>query len=84
MNVVSSITIDLSVVLGQKLMPIKQLLRMGRGAVIELDTKDEDDVIIMANGKPIARGKIIIQNGKIAVSLTEVAINPENTHAQPS
>jgi flagellar motor switch protein FliN/FliY len=49
-----------------------QLLRMGRGAVIELDTHQDDPVTILANDKPVARGEIQIQGDKIAVSVVDL------------
>ena len=52
-------------------MPINQLLKMGRGAVIELDAHQDDEVWIMANNVPIARGEIVVQEDRIAVSITE-------------
>jgi len=59
------------VVLGKAVLPMQQLLRMGRGAVIELDAKQSDEVWILANNKPIARGEIVVQGEKIGVSITE-------------
>ena len=53
-------------------MPIHQLLKMGRGAVIELDAKESEPVTILANGRPIARGEIILSGDRIAVSVTEL------------
>jgi flagellar motor switch protein FliN/FliY len=45
---------------------------MGRGAVIELDAKQNEQVWILANNKPIARGEIVLQGEKIGVSVTEM------------
>jgi flagellar motor switch protein FliN/FliY len=45
---------------------------MGRGAVIELDSKQDDAVTIMANDRPVAKGEIILQGDKIGVSVTEL------------
>lgn len=72
MNNLSSVKVEISVVLGRAVMPMQQLLRMGRGAVIELNTAQDDEVIVLANNKPIARGEIMIQGEKIAVSITQV------------
>ena len=52
---------------------MKQLLRMGRGAVIPLDSFEGDDVWILANNYPIARGEITIQGDKVGVIVTEAA-----------
>ena len=72
MSTFDKIDVELSVVLGSSIMPVHQLLRMGRGAVIELDTNEDDDVEILANDIPIARGRVMLQGEKIAVTITEV------------
>ena len=69
---VNSVKVDIAVVLGKASLPMQQLLRMGRGAVIELDAKQTDEVWILANNKPIARGEIVVQGQKITVSITDV------------
>ena len=68
---INDVKVDISVVLGKATLPMQQLLRMGRGAVIELDAKQTDQVWILANNKPIARGEIMVQGDKIAISVTE-------------
>lgn len=68
---INSIPIEVTVVLGKTSMPVHQLLRMGRGAVIELDTREDEEVEILANNAPIARGEVIVQGEKIAVSVSE-------------
>jgi len=72
MKVVESISIDLSVVLGTTMLPISQLLKLGRGAVIELDATEDDEVMVMANQSPIGSAEVVIQNGKVAVSITKM------------
>ena len=69
---VDNVKVEISVVLGRSVIPMHQLLRMGRGAVIELDTNQDDPVTILANDKPVAKGEIEIQGDKIAVSVTEL------------
>ena len=49
-----------------------QLLRMGRGAVIELDTNQDDPVTVLANDKPVAKGEIVLDGDKIGVSISEI------------
>ena len=51
-------------------MPIQQFLRMGRGAVIPLDAEEDDEVWILANNHPIARGEIQIQGDRVTVNIT--------------
>lgn len=65
--------VEITVLLGRSLMPMQQLLRMGRGAVIQLDTKEDDQVWILANNHPIARGELVIENDKISVNITRPA-----------
>jgi len=69
---ITGVKVEISVVLGSSTIPMHQLLRMGRGAVIELDTRQDDPVRILANDRPVARGEIVIQGDKIAVSITDL------------
>ncbi|MEX0839430.1 MAG: FliM/FliN family flagellar motor switch protein [Parvibaculum sp.] len=72
MNSVNNVSVEISVVLGRTTLPIHQLLRMGRGAVIELGTRQDDEIWILANNVPIARGTIIVKGERMAVSITSV------------
>ena len=67
---VQSVQVEISVVLGRSVLPMQQLLRMGRGAVIPLDAGEKDEVWILANNHPVARGEIQIHDDKIAISVT--------------
>ncbi|HSM94607.1 MAG TPA: FliM/FliN family flagellar motor switch protein [Rhizomicrobium sp.] len=69
---IQGVKVEISVVLGRSVIPMHQLLRMGRGAVIELDSRQDDPVTIMANDKPVAKGEIILQGDKIGVSVTSL------------
>lgn len=69
---VESVKVDISVVVGRAKLPMQQLLRMGRGAVIELDAKQTDQVLVLANNRPVARGEIVVQGEKIGVTVTEM------------
>ena len=68
---IEGVDVEISVVLGKAIMPIHQLLKMGRGAVIELDAGADDDAIVLANNKPIAYGGIIIVDDNIGISITD-------------
>ena len=68
---IEGVDVEISVVLGKAIMPIHQLLKMGRGAVIELDAGADDDAIVLANNKPIAYGGIIIIDDNIGISITD-------------
>lgn len=73
MSQVHAVNVEISVVLGRSTLPMQQLLRMGRGAVIPLDCRENDEVWILANNYPVARGEIHINEDKIAISVTRVA-----------
>ena len=65
------VEVELTVVLGQSLMMVKQLLKLGRGAVIELDEHCDSPVKIYANGELIAKGEIIVSGENIGITLLE-------------
>ena len=67
----SNVKVEISVVLGKSLIPMHQLLRMGRGALIELESHEDDPVVVLANDKPVAKGEIVNQGDKIGASVTE-------------
>jgi flagellar motor switch protein FliN/FliY len=66
------VSLDIAVVLGASTMPIHQALRLGRGAIIELDASEEDEVQILANNFPIARGTVVVNANRIAVEIKEM------------
>jgi flagellar motor switch protein FliN/FliY len=67
-----NVSIDISVVLGRTAMPIHQVLRLGRGAIIELESSEEDEVRILVNNMPVARGMVIVSGNRIAVEVKEL------------
>jgi flagellar motor switch protein FliN/FliY len=67
-----NVSIDIAVVLGTSSMPIHQVLRLGRGAVIELDASEEDEVKILANNLPVAKGTVVVSGNKIAVEVKQL------------
>lgn len=66
------VSIDITVVLGTTTMPIHQVLRLGRGAIIELDSTEEDPVSILANDLPVAKGTVVVNGNRIAVEVGEL------------
>jgi flagellar motor switch protein FliN/FliY len=69
---IDNVKVEISVVLGRSVIPMHQLLRMGRGAVIELDSHQDDPVTVLANDKPVARGEIQIHGDKIGVAVVDL------------
>jgi flagellar motor switch protein FliN/FliY len=70
MNTLEAIEVDITVELGATTMPIHHLLRMGRGAVIELDTTENDPLRVYANNTLIAEGEVKVDDGQLSVELT--------------
>ena len=70
---IEAVDVEISVVLGRSVLPMSQLLRMGRGAVIPLDVSESDEVWILANNHPVARGEIEIREDRIAITVTRPA-----------
>ena len=73
MSQVNAVNVDIAVVLGRSTLPMQQLLRMGRGAVIPLDATVNEEVWILANNHPVFRGEIHISDDKISIAVTRAA-----------
>ena len=84
MSSLNTVKVEISVVLGRSVIPMHQLLRMGRGAVIELDSHQDEPVLILANNKAVAKGEIIIEGDRIAVSIAEVLKGYSTTTVPPT
>jgi flagellar motor switch protein FliN/FliY len=69
---IDKVAIDIAVVLGSTSMPVHQVLRLGRGAIIELDVTEQEDVQILANNLPIAIGNVVVNGNRIAVEVKEL------------
>ncbi|PHZ86238.1 FliM/FliN family flagellar motor switch protein [Paremcibacter congregatus] len=76
---IDDVSMELTVVLGQTMMPIRHLLKLGRGAVIELDGHQDQPVQIYANGEMIAKGEIMMAGENIAVNITKSVKNYQRT-----
>ena len=72
MTTFDKVSVDITVVLGTTSMPIHQVLRLGRGATIELEAAEDDAVSILANNLPVAKGTVIVSGNRIAVEVKEL------------
>ena len=61
-----------TVVLGRANMLVNQLLKLGRGAVIELDKKVGEPIDIFVNNRLVARGEVVVVEDRIGVTMTEI------------
>jgi len=69
---IDKVSLNIAVVLGSTSMPVHQVLRLGRGAIIELDASEDDEVKILANNFPVATGTVVVSGNKIAVEVKEM------------
>jgi flagellar motor switch protein FliN/FliY len=72
LEAVYDIPVQVSVVLGKTTMQINQLLKLGRGAVVELDRKVGEPVDIYVNNRLVARGEVVVIEDRIGVTMTEI------------
>jgi flagellar motor switch protein FliN/FliY len=72
LETVYDIPVQISVVLGRTSMQVNQLLKLGRGAVIELDKKVGEPIDIFVNNRLVARGEVVVVEEKIGVTMTEI------------
>ncbi|EGP06678.1 flagellar motor switch protein FliN [Bradyrhizobiaceae bacterium SG-6C] len=67
-----NVSVDLMVVLGTTSMPIHQVMRLSRGAIIELDATEQDEVKVLANNLPVASGVVVVNRNRIAVEVKQM------------
>src|SRR4051812_49535320 len=67
------ISVTVSAVLGKATMQVSQLLKLGRGAVVELDRKLGEAIDIYVNNRLIARGEVVmVDDSRLGVTMTEI------------
>ena len=76
MSTFDKVAIDITVVLGTTTMPVHQVLRLGRGAIIELDASEDDGVSILANSLPVAKGTVAVNGNRITVHVEDLLQRP--------
>ncbi len=72
LEAVYGIPVNISAVLGQSTMQVSQLLKLGRGAVVELDRKVGEPIDIYVNNRLVARGEVVIVEDRLGVTMTEI------------
>ena len=71
---VMDIPVTVTVVLGEKRMPLGKLYALGRGSVLEMDKKVGEPVEVLVNNRLVARGEVqMTEEGRLAISMTEIA-----------
>lgn len=72
------IPVQISAVLGRSNMQVSQLLKLGRGAVVELDRKVGEAIDIYVNNRLVARGEVVVVEDKLGVTMTEIIKSDRN------
>jgi flagellar motor switch protein FliN/FliY len=72
LEAVYDIPVQVSAVLGKTTMQVNQLLKLGRGAVVELDRKVGEAIDIYVNNRLVARGEVVIVDERLGVTMTEI------------
>ena len=72
LEAVYDIPVQVSAVLGKSSMQVNQLLKLGRGAVVELDRKVGEAIDIYVNDRLVARGEVVVVEDRLGVTMTEI------------
>jgi flagellar motor switch protein FliN/FliY len=72
LDAVYDVPVQVSAVLGRASMQVSQLLKLGRGAVVELDRKVGEAVDIYVNNRLVARGEVVVVEDRLGVTMTEI------------
>lgn len=73
------VPVEVSAVLGTSMMPVSQILKLGRGAVVKLNRRVGEDVDLHANNQLIARGEIIVLQEMLGVTITKTIKRSTNS-----
>lgn len=72
LEAVYDIPVQVSAVLGKATMQVSQLLKLGRGAVVELDRKVGEAIDIYVNNRLVARGEVVVVEDRLGITMTEI------------
>lgn len=79
LEAVYDVPVQVSAVLGKSSMQVHQLLKLGRGAVVELDRKIGEAIDIYVNNRLVARGEVVVIDDRLGITMTEI-IKAERQH----
>ncbi len=72
MEALMDVQVEITAVLGMSNMPISQILKLGRGAVVELNRSVGEDIEVHANNRLVAMGEVIVVDDRLGVTMTEI------------
>ena len=72
LDAVYGVPVEVAAVLGKAEMQVSHLLKLGRGAVIELDRKVGEAIDIYVNNRLVARGEVVVVEDRLGITMTEI------------
>ena len=72
LEAVYDIPVQVSAVLGKSTLEVQKLLKLGRGAVVELDRKVGEAIDIYVNNRLVARGEVVVLEDRLGITMTEI------------
>ncbi|VXC32641.1 FliM/FliN family flagellar motor switch protein [Sphingomonas sp. 8AM] len=72
MSVLEGIPVELSVVLGSTQLPVHQVLKLSRGAVIPLDCNQDDPTLVYVDDELVARGRVLVEDERMSLEIIEI------------
>lgn len=82
LRMIGAIPVKVTVELGSTQLPISRLLELSQGSVVELNSVVGEPMRMMINGHPVAKGEVVVNDGKFAVRVTEIIDAPERLSSQ--
>ena len=70
--------------LGRSRLPLAEAVALGAGAIVDLDKEPEDELDVLVNGMPFAKGKLLLVDGEWAIRLERIVARPTVEHASNS
>ncbi len=72
LHAIYDIPVQVSAVLGRTTMQVSQLLKLGRGAVVNLDRRIGEPIDVYVNNRLVARGEVVVVEDKLGITMTEI------------
>lgn len=72
LDAVLEVNVEITAVLGTVMMPISQILKLGRGAVVELNRSVGEDIEVHANNRLVATGEVIVVEDRLGVNINDI------------
>ncbi len=78
LEAVFDVAVNVSAILGKSTMEVSQLLKLGKGSVVELDRKIGEAIDIYVNDRLVARGEVVLVEDRLGITMTEIVKGDRN------